>query len=26
VTMGNKGTGLSDAERIGECSMPAKTI
>lgn len=24
--MGNKGTGLSDAERIGECSMPAKTI
>lgn len=24
--MGNKGTGLSDSERIGECSMPAKMI
>ena len=24
--MGNKGTGLSDAEKLGECSMPAKVV
>ena len=26
VVMGNKGTGLSDAEKLGECSMPAKVV
>jgi len=26
VVMGNKGTGLSEAEKLGECSMPAKVV
>jgi group II intron reverse transcriptase/maturase len=26
VVKGNKGTGLSDAEKLGECSMPAKVV
>lgn len=26
VVKGNKGTGLSNAEKLGECSMPAKVV
>jgi len=26
VVKGNKGTGLSEAEKLGECSMPAKVV